>query len=97
MDIEGCEYMAVRGAVKLIETFRPIFYLEIETSHRQRYGYKPADLFKFFADFDYKTYTISLSNEKPITKATGATSYQGNGDVLFVPSEHIYCRCYDKS
>lgn len=82
-DIEGAEFMVLRGALKMIEKFRPVFYLEVESAHCRRYGYKPADLFDFFDLQKYSAYTISDSN----LFITDKRVYSGQGDVLFVPTE----------
>lgn len=95
IDIEGAELMAVRGAVGLIEAFRPVFYLEIVNDYCKRYDYTREDLFKFFADSGYEAYTLSSSDTGIVVRPTGPASYSGKGDVLFVPSEHVFCRNYN--
>ena len=82
-DVEGAELMVVRGALKMIEKFRPVFYLEVESDHCRRYGYKPSDLFDFFDLQKYSAYTISGSD----LFITDKRAYSGQGDVLFVPAE----------
>lgn len=82
-DVEGGELIIVHGAVKMIEKFRPIFYLEVESDHCRRYGYKPSDLFDFFERSKYDAYTISGSD----LFITDKRVYSGRGDVLFVPTE----------
>ena len=85
-DVEGGELMVVHGAVKMIEKFRPVFYLEVQADHCRRYGYKPSDLFDFFELRKYSSYTISGSDLFITEKRT----YSGKGDVLFVPTEKRY-------
>ena len=82
-DVEGAELMVVCGAVNLIEKFRPIFYIEVESRHCRRYGYKAANLFDFFGLQKYDAYTISGSDLSIVDKRV----YSGQGDVLFVPTE----------
>lgn len=84
-DVEGAELMVVRGAVKMIEKFRPVFYLEVESDHCRRYGYKPEDLFDFFDLQKYGAYTISGGD----LFITDKGAYPGQGDVLFVPTERF--------
>lgn len=82
-DVEGAELMVLRGAVNMIERFRPIFYLEVESRHCRRYGYKAANLFDFFGLQKYDAYTISGSDLSIVDKIV----YSGQRDVLFVPTE----------
>ena len=82
-DVEGAELMVVRGAVKTIERFRPIFYLEAESIHCSRYGYKADNLFDFFRLKQYDAYTLSGSNFYIVDKRL----YSGKGNVLFIPFE----------
>ena len=85
-DVEGAELLVVRGAVNMIEKYRPIFYLEVESSHCLRYGYKPKNLFDFFQHRKYSAYTITGSNLFKVDKSI----YSGQGDVLFVPAEKYF-------
>jgi FkbM family methyltransferase len=44
IDIEGAEYNAIAGGMKLIERDRPKFLLEINEAAAKRFGTKPADV-----------------------------------------------------
>ena len=77
--------MVVLGAVKMIEKFRPVFYLEVDSDHYRRYGYKPSDLFDFFDLQKYDAYTISGSD----LFITDKRVYSRRGDALFVPTERF--------
>ena len=92
IDIEGAELMAVRGAVASIDKFRPVFYLEVVSDYCKRYGYTPEDLFRFFADLNYMAYEISSSGVESRAKWIDEITYAGAGNVLFVPSEHVFCQ-----
>ncbi len=82
-DVEGFELFVLRGARKLIEGCRPIFYNELNVEWCERYGYTPADIFAFFKECDYAPFylnavsgLVSVDVEKHV-----------NGDILFVPKE----------
>jgi len=82
IDVEGAELMVVRGAKWLLETYRPPVFVEIVTTCCERYGYRPADLFRFFEDLGYRAYTIT--GQASLTPTT-PEGYSGKGDVLFAP------------
>ncbi|HLF27055.1 MAG TPA: FkbM family methyltransferase [Anaerolineae bacterium] len=53
MDIEGAELPAVQGAQSILCNFRPVLLLEIDATHTERFGYKPADLFRLLSSYGY--------------------------------------------
>jgi FkbM family methyltransferase len=86
MDIEGAELLALRGATKLIETCRPIFYVELWSQYCKRYRCLPTDVFKFFSENEYKPFVVSSGSQiVPVDSA----DYPGRGDVLFIPTEGL--------
>jgi FkbM family methyltransferase len=88
MDIEGAELLALKGATKLINVHRPVFYLEIYDSYCQRYGYSAEKIFNFLGNYKYASFIIQFtSNYKLIS--IDSSSYSGEGDVLFVPREEL--------
>jgi FkbM family methyltransferase len=52
MDIEGMEYVAISGAKKLINKFRPIFYIELLKTNNH-------DVVNFFKKNEYRIYSIN--------------------------------------
>jgi FkbM family methyltransferase len=87
MDIEGAELLALKGAIKLIDVHKPIFYLEIYDSYCQRYGYLAEEIFSFLGNLKYMSYLIHPENLKLIS--VDSSSYTGEGDVLFIPTEEL--------
>lgn len=78
VDVEGGEFNVLKGAVELIETVHPIWYLEIDTRHTTRFGYAPAELFEFLADHGYAAYLLDLDGSlKPVD------GFQGSDDYVF--------------
>lgn len=84
MDIEGAELLALRGATKLIQNSRPVFFLEIDDDYCRRYNYTANDVFIFLRKFNYKAFLI---NDEEKLLQVDACEYSGKGDVLFVPEE----------
>jgi len=80
-DIEGFELYALRGATRLVERCRPLFYNELNREWCERYNYLPQDVFDFFKRWGYSAYYIDLG--KGLTAVDMPTHV--NRDVLFVP------------
>jgi FkbM family methyltransferase len=84
IDVEGGELMVLRGASKLIEAARPICYLELYREYCRSYGYEPEEVFNIFEKMEYGSFIISNeSSIKPVDRLT----YEGRGDILFIPAE----------
>lgn len=86
IDVEGAELMAMRGARELLKTHRPPIFLEIVTACCERYGYRPVELFHFFAEAGYEAYTITSNDPEKRLKRITPEAYCGKGDVLFLPA-----------
>ena len=78
-DIEGFELFALRGARKLIESCRPVFYNELNTEWCERYDYTPADIFSFFQRYEYSAFYLDV--EKGLVSVD--VDKHVNRDVLF--------------
>lgn len=64
MDIEGAELLALRGAQKTLETFRPLVYVSVHPDDFMApYGYNQADLWEFVAGLGYEPYLIAEDHE----------------------------------
>ncbi len=84
-DVEGAELLVLKGAVRMIQTWRPLFYCELCREYCQRYGYSPDDVFAFFENQGYRPYMISSS----VGWSPVASFDSRQGDVLFVPAETV--------
>ncbi len=85
LDIEGAELLALRGALRLLETSRPLLYLEIDETYCARYGHSAADVFDFLTSQKYRGYVRADASWMQMD----ASNYEGNGDVWFVPIEDV--------
>ncbi len=83
MDIEGAELLALKGATRLLDTCRPLLYLEIDETYCLRYGHAAKDVFGFLTMREYRSYVRTDASWVPVD----AESYAGAGDVWFVPAE----------
>ncbi|MGH2569249.1 MAG: FkbM family methyltransferase [Bacteroidota bacterium] len=84
MDIEGAEFLALQGASKLIQKWRPFFFIELWQKYCANYGYSISEVFQFFSEVGYESFTFS-EGLRFVPKE--AKDYSGKGDVLFVPQE----------
>jgi len=68
LDIEGCEYAALRGAERLLRRFRPVLYLELNAHWMSHFGWTVYDLLNYLEPLGY-----DLVNERgeSLRTATG--------------------------
>jgi FkbM family methyltransferase len=95
IDVEGSELFVIEGALNTIDKYRPSVQVEIVPKQCGQYGYKPQDLYDFFAQRDY---VCVCAVRKPLNNAQfglffgkdlGMTHKQipKYMDRLFVPRE----------
>jgi len=77
MDIEGCEFLALKGATKTIKRFKPSICLECDVKNFQR-------IFSFLKRFSYKAY---LFNSNKLLKINKITENQSN--IFFINQNKI--------
>lgn len=54
MDIEGAELSALKGAIQVLNQYRPVLLLEIEEQHTRNYDYTPQDIFRMLNSSGYR-------------------------------------------
>lgn len=59
LDVEGFEYFVIKGAMKTIKKFNPVFVIEVCPSHMSRYGVTMADLNALIDSIGYELKTIT--------------------------------------
>lgn len=93
MDIEGAELMAVQGAQGILRGLQPILLLEIDVAHTERFGYKPADLFRLLLSYGYSQ--VLYWNGVRLVASSLASTEDGNLPVngvynYFVASPELH-------
>jgi FkbM family methyltransferase len=53
IDVEGAEWMVLRGAESSIKRFRPVIIVEVSEGNFERAGYAPRDLFDYLESLAY--------------------------------------------
>jgi len=56
MDIEGAELFAMRGAVRLLDAFKPVVVFEFDVISARAFDYDAADLLEFLRPMGYRVY-----------------------------------------
>jgi len=59
LDIQGCELLALNGAINLIKNHKPILFVEMEDCHLTRYNTNSKQLSEYIkSELDYDVYKI---------------------------------------
>lgn len=64
IDIEGGEYLALKGMINLLKKFKPIVQIEIDDEILKKTPFRRTDIFDFFKNIDYELYMPTLHNNK---------------------------------
>lgn len=78
-DVEGAEFMVLKGGAETIARFHPTIYLEVVEKHLARMGHSTKDVFDMLGALGYSTYQMAF---EPCT-LTRVDGYQGPGDYVF--------------
>lgn len=58
MDVEGGEYLVLKGAENVLKDYSPVIMLELQEVHTKCFGYSPEELISYLGDFGYRLYEI---------------------------------------
>lgn len=61
-DVEGAEFLVLRGSRNVLKEHRPELFLEITEEWSQKFKYQPADIFRYLNELDYVGYQFINSN-----------------------------------
>ena len=57
-DIEGAEWLMLKGATKILRQSKPVLFLEIQSTSTKLFGYEPVELFNWLANRGYVPYFV---------------------------------------
>jgi FkbM family methyltransferase len=58
-DIEGAEWLMLRGATETLRQSKPVLFLEIQSSSTKLFGYQPAELFTWLVELGYVPHYVT--------------------------------------
>ena len=58
-DIEGAEWLMLKGATETLRQSKPVLFLEIQSESTQLFGYEPVELFAWLTDFGYVPHFVT--------------------------------------
>jgi FkbM family methyltransferase len=76
VDVEGAEWMVLKGAEECIRRFRPVIVAESSAGNFERAGYAPKDLYQYLESLGYQIRNLE----------DGSTHLPAECDVLCVPA-----------
>jgi len=81
MDIEGSEYLVLKGAENVLKQYSPVILLELQDVHMKYFGYSPEELINYLRDLGYHLYEI---NEKEFGSVKEVISFQNTNNYNFL-------------
>lgn len=81
-DVEGYELIVLNGGKEFFSGVRPIVGMEIVKEHTQRYNYLPDEIFKFFKELNYDTFTLISEKIVPVSEYQNTSMF-----YFFIPKE----------
>ncbi len=62
-DIEGAEFLMLKGAEDTLRKYRPMLMLEVQAHSTRLFGYEPENLFKWLRNIGYRAYYVNTKFE----------------------------------
>lgn len=86
IDVEGAEFLVLKGGVELIKKTRPVIVFEFGLGASDFYNTNPSKVFDFFKnELGYKLFTLkSFLKEKHLSKSDFLNHYNNNSEYYFV-------------
>jgi len=81
IDVEGAEYLVLKGAESVLTKYSPVIMLELQDVHTKCFGYSPEELIIYLGGFGYHLYEI---DEKEIGCVKKVTSFENTSYYNFL-------------
>jgi len=87
IDVEGAEYLVLKGAKDMLKNYSPVILLELQGVHTEYFGYSPEEVINYLGDLNYHVYEI---DEKEIGILKKVTLFNNtSGHYLLMKNAHI--------
>jgi len=81
VDVEGAEYLVLKGAKNVLKNYSPVIMMELQDVHTKYFSYSPEEVINYINDLDYHLYEI---NEKEISSVKKVTSFRNTSNYNFL-------------
>lgn len=85
IDVEGAELQVLKGMKKIIESNKPIFFIELINENLKKFGHDISDIYNFFKHLDYEPFEIIQPKQLRILNVE-KESYC----ILFLPKNYKF-------
>ncbi|OAQ42233.1 hypothetical protein A5893_03725 [Pedobacter psychrophilus] len=75
IDIEGGEYLALKGMINTLKELKPIIQIEIDDEILANTPYKSSDIHNFFKENNYELYMPQLKKQKKLLRLPYSKNY----------------------
>ncbi len=88
IDVEGAEFLVLKGAVNFVKQHRPVIIFEFGLGAADHYGVEPHEIHQYFSELNYELNTLAgfLKNEKGLNIDDFTRAFHTNSDYYFVAS-----------
>jgi FkbM family methyltransferase len=86
MDVEGAEFRALKGAVGILNRFRPLLLLELADRALRHQGCSSAEIWEFFRQENYRIFAFDQSTGLPVPAQQ--KPYYDSENVVAVPDPY---------
>ena len=69
-DVEGAEYLVLKGAENVLNQYSPVIMLEIDKPHTECFGYSPEELISYLGDLGYHLFEIDKDKFGSVKKVS---------------------------
>ena len=70
IDVEGAEYLVLKGAENVLKQYSPVIMLEIYKPHTEYFGYSPEELISYLGDLGYHLFEIDKDKFGSVKKVS---------------------------